>query len=107
MQTGPEELRMTRQMKVSTEPQEEGRPGQHQGQLSVAPRDPRPSEISHSLICSLIPQISIECHTMRALLWALEDTSENSADKTLCPHQDYFLVGEDITNKTVLHCIRR
>ena len=37
MQTGPEELRMTRQMKVSTEPQEEGRPGQHQGQLSVAP----------------------------------------------------------------------
>ena len=44
---------------------------------------------------------------MRALLWALEDTSENSADKTLCPHQDYFLVGEDITNKTVLHCIRR
>lgn len=79
---------MTRQMKVSTELQEEAGPGQHQGQLSVAPRDQRPSDISHSLICSFILQIFIECHTMRALFWALEDTSENSTDKILCPPQD-------------------
>ena len=83
----PEELRMTRQIKVSTElqeGQEEAGPGQHQGQLSVAHGAQRPSEISHSLICSFIPQIFIEYHTMRALFWALEDTSENSTDKTLC-----------------------
>ena len=60
---GPEELRMTRQIKVSTElqeGQEEAGPGQHQGQLSVAHGAQRPSEISHSLICSFIPQIDSE-----------------------------------------------
>lgn len=82
---------MARQVKVSTElqeGQEEAGPGQHQGQLSVARGAQRPSEISHSLICSFILQIFTECHTMRALLWALEDTPENSTDKTLCPPQD-------------------
>ena len=61
---GPEELRATKQAKVSTELQEgqgEARPGQHQGQLSVALGAQRPPEIIHSFIRSFILQIFIEC----------------------------------------------